>query len=478
LFSLRNGLCFAEPSGAGPHWADGFFVEGSVQYNHLPELFKEYLEPEIGFRAGLGYEWGPLQVSVGSGRTSTRGVMPTYEGLALPRPIVEEIELIPLTLNISYTFNPVGNFNIRPEIGGGIMFIHVDHYQTMLNLLETRERVADALDLMAEAKLFLEWDILKPLTVYAGGGVELVLEKAGPIPLVSIEAGLRVKPVALTRYIVNHLPVKKRIPAALPVKKVKKPVEKPRPVVVPEPEPEPVPPSFNGQVRFAPNSTEFLGDSLAALDAAGKMLAEHPTETITITAYAAPFQRPDLQWGLSRERAEICAAWLEEHYGIESARIRIAYFGATRMPAAAIPEQYETYRAAELKIGRQEAADAPVIKTAYFAANTAELLPESGGALEQIGERLAAEPDALLELRAYAAQFNTPGQQYGTARERAEFCAAWLEEHYGISRDRLRNVVYGGEQAPRGARVDQPATYRAVEMEIITEHKKEGYEYE
>ena len=103
-------------------------------------------------------------------------------------------------------------------------------------------------------------------------------------------------------------------------------------------------------VYFDSNSAVMTEDALPALDNAGRRLQDNQALHITLTAYYAPemtaewqIQRGTGEPALSAARAEQCAEYLTENYGIAPERIKIEY----RLASEKKPERY---RCVELAI--------------------------------------------------------------------------------------------------------------------------------
>jgi outer membrane protein OmpA-like peptidoglycan-associated protein len=140
--------------------------------------------------------------------------------------------------------------------------------------------------------------------VYAGGGVDLVFENDGIIPLPTLEAGISIKPFTLIR---------RKEEAEAQIIRLK------------------------DAVYFEANSVTMLEEYLPLLDRVGQQLMEDPRRRLILRAYSAPERTAEWQIhrtgkipALSAARAEYCADYLAEHYGISADRIEIEYYRAEK----------------------------------------------------------------------------------------------------------------------------------------------------
>lgn len=173
-------VCAAPSESQEIPWYDGFFAEASMLHYYVPDVLSEYLQPKVGFRGALGYEYYFFRFAVESGYSHIEGT----------NPLVTELTLIPLIFKIGYFLPLFSFFGLQADLGLGVLFSkitrHIDALDMLLeNITESSER-----SLFSGARLYftaLPWNSLK---LYAGGGVDLIMEKDGLIPLPLLEAGL------------------------------------------------------------------------------------------------------------------------------------------------------------------------------------------------------------------------------------------------------------------------------------------------
>jgi hypothetical protein len=189
--------CAAAPAPrAGARPADpgeqAVFSKASAQYYiqpvSAPVGFWDYLKPDPGFRAALGYEWRNLDFSLESGYTH-------FAGLDSSREYVEDLRLFPLLFTFGYTFRLPKGFGIQPEAGFGAVFYKTINDSTVHPGPRDMEE-SFTVNMMASLRLNLVWEIPRApiLGFHIGGGADLIPETGGPIFIPAIEAGITVKP--------------------------------------------------------------------------------------------------------------------------------------------------------------------------------------------------------------------------------------------------------------------------------------------
>jgi len=195
------------------------------------------------------------------------------------------------------------------------------------------------------ARLYGTWTVPKNLflgnfvKVYAGGGVDIITEKEGPIPLPLIELGLSFKPFTLIHSLKNPIPQKeKTIRFAHTSDNIVIENTKDGKVV-----------RLLNAVYFEPNSSVMIEKYKSVLDAAGEQLKADLTLRINLRAYAAPFGTVEGQMAVSEDRANFCADYLRKNYGIAESRMRVEHYGAEKTPEFK-DSSWESYRCVELII--------------------------------------------------------------------------------------------------------------------------------
>jgi hypothetical protein len=265
-----------------------FYIEGSVLHYFTPEALSELIAPETGFRFGLGYELKKFRFTVESGYTKIEGT----------NPLVTNITFIPLIFKAGYALPLFLGFGVQADLGAGFLYSQTSRYDSAIslyqgNILHDKER-----SFASAARLYATFSPFDLIKFYAGGGLDVVLENAGFIPLPLVEAGVSIKPFAFSGS-------SNRRTAAV-----------------------------HG-ICFEANSAVLRDRS--PLDEAGERLKASPGLQITLRAYYAPARTA--QWqvrhsdgtpALSAVRAQWCADYLMQNYGVDRERITIEYRGAGR----------------------------------------------------------------------------------------------------------------------------------------------------
>ena len=286
-------------------WYEGFYLEGSVLNYFTPDALKEWIEPELGYRGAFGYEIKNFRFTVESGFSRVVGTQPLF----MERTFVPEIAFVPLVFKFGYALPIIFGFGVQADLGVGAAFSNTTRHETVLDLIQGNPREDSERSLFTSARLYLTWSPWRFLKLYAGGGGDIIFEKEGPIPLPLVEAGISFKPLALAGAIARWRQKKAKINGAY----------------------------------FEPNSVVMVEGGLSVLDSAGRRLQDNAALKVTLVAYFAPertaewqVQRNSGEPALSAARAEQCAEYLSETYGIAPERITIEY----RLAGEKTPELY------------------------------------------------------------------------------------------------------------------------------------------
>jgi len=271
-------------------WFDGFFIEGSYHQYFTPEFLSELVKTKPGFRAALGYDFKHFRLAAESGYTNFDGT----------NPLVPDITVIPLALKFGYELPLFFGLGVQADLHSGYFFSKTFRYPTAIDMLLNNLLEDDERNLFAGLRLYATWTTKeKFLKFFAGGGADVVVENDGPIPLPLIEAGVSIKPFTLIKNSVKKL---------------------------------------INPVLFEINCSAVIEKYLPALDEAGRRLREKPSLRITMITYAPPVgdsecqvRRNDGTPALSAARAEYCAGYLRENYGIDPSRIKIEYRNIEKM---------------------------------------------------------------------------------------------------------------------------------------------------
>jgi outer membrane protein OmpA-like peptidoglycan-associated protein len=168
-------------------WYEPFFIEAAGHYNFSPGFFSKLIKPGIGFRGALGYEYNRFRFAVESGYNRITGVDPQ----------VFEIGFTPLVFKFGYALPLFSIVGLQADLNTGVAFSKTLRYQTAIdhamdNVQEIREN-----SFITGGRLYATVTPLRFLRIYAGGGIDLILEKEGPLSLPLVEVGIHFKPFAL-----------------------------------------------------------------------------------------------------------------------------------------------------------------------------------------------------------------------------------------------------------------------------------------
>jgi outer membrane protein OmpA-like peptidoglycan-associated protein len=230
--------------------------------------------------------------------------------------MVLDIVLIPLTAKVGYHLPIIWGFGLQADLSGGFFISQTKFYASAVDMIMGNEQDEQVISPLTGARLYLTYTFLFGMVkIYAGGGVDVILEDDGAIPPPLIEAGISIKPFSL----------------------IKPSLRK----------------SING-VRFQINSAEINEPYNDMLDETGRRMQEKSSLRLTLRTYTPP--QGDVEWqvrrndgtpALSAARARYCIDYLQENYGIDPKRIKIEYKNAGK---AADEAQREFYRCVEIII--------------------------------------------------------------------------------------------------------------------------------
>jgi len=332
LFLFIISLVCAAPVYADEEpWYEPFFVEASVQQYAVPGLFTDFLKPHTGFRAALGYEYRHFRLALESGYTHIEGT----------NPLVLDLRFVPLVLKFGYALPIRWGLGVQADITYGFMFSHVTHYKNAIGLLMNKQEESDGRSPFPGARLYATYTIPQEfLKIYVGGGVDMITELEGPIPIPLFEAGVSFKPLMLIRPARQKRPARKSEAIVF--------AHTPENIVIEETERGKTVRLLNA-VYFEADSANMIERYRPILDEAGRRLRSDPALRITLRGYTAPFGTPEGRTALSEARARYCMDYLRRSFGISGERIKIEYYGAERTPEFANAD-WESYRCVELII--------------------------------------------------------------------------------------------------------------------------------
>jgi outer membrane protein OmpA-like peptidoglycan-associated protein len=126
-------------------------------------------------------------------------------------------------------------------------------------------------------------------------------------------------------------------------------------------------------------------------------------------------------------------------------------------------------------------ASAPEIRllgVVFFEPDGAVLRESSRPSLDAAAAALAANPQARIIIRGYAAPFGSLGGQESVSAGRARFCGGYLQSVHGAAPERIHLEWFGAEGSPETGETDTPWEFRrSAELfleTLKTENTKEG----
>ncbi|MDR0456337.1 MAG: hypothetical protein LBH20_06610 [Treponema sp.] len=274
-----------------------------------------------------------------------------------------ELKFTTLALKAGYELPIRWGLGLQADFGYGFIFSQTSHYDSVLGMFKKDKLDSRATSPFASARLYAAYTFpFKFLKLYAGGGLDLIVETDGPLPMPLFEGGLSVKPFAIAGPKPKSsapAPLKEGFAEGFPfVESAERAEELPPPAeIVFAHRPENLVAVEDGQGRasirllnavyFEANSVAMIERYRPVLNEAGERLRADPSLRIRLRAYAAPFGTADGQTAVSAARAWFCAEYYMKNYGIAEARMKIEYYGAEKEPAWK-DASWESYRCVEL----------------------------------------------------------------------------------------------------------------------------------
>jgi outer membrane protein OmpA-like peptidoglycan-associated protein len=294
MICLLAGAAFL-PAQESP-WYEDLFVEVSTPLHFAPPLLKDYIKLGFGFRGALGYEYRRFRFAIES----------SYSHFAGTDSLITQLGFAPLIFKFGYGLPLYSVLGLQADVSGGFAFSQTTYYPTEADRAGNKIQEDRTNSFMLGGRLYATVTPVEFLRVYAGGGIDVILEKEGPLPMPLLEIGLHFKPFVLAR---------------------KRPEQRPQTETT---QTETTGLVF-GAIYFERNSISINKDSVPNLDEVGRLLQDNPMQKITLRAYYAPdgierqVNRRNGDPALSAARAEWCARYLLENYGITADRITIEH---------------------------------------------------------------------------------------------------------------------------------------------------------
>jgi len=291
-------------------WYEPFFIEGSGVHYYLPELFSGLMKPQPGFRGALGYEYRHFRFALESGYTRIEGT----------NPLVLETTLIPLSAKFGYNLPLIWGIGLQADVSFGVFFSRTLFYKGAVDMMMGKKQDEQVTSPLAGARLYVTYTFpFEWLKLYAGGGVDMVLETDGLIPPPVIEAGISIKPLALLRP-----KARKTEPAEVAETKF----EEPEAAEIPSAKAPQRTVLAQRAVYFWANSSFIIEEYKPVLDDVGQRLRANPALRITLKGYTAPHGTEEGMTALSAARSWYCVEYLMRNYGIAEDRMNIEFYGA------------------------------------------------------------------------------------------------------------------------------------------------------
>ncbi len=347
-------------------WYCGFFIDAFMSWYFIPPPLTDYAVAYPGFRGGIGYEYLGFIGEVRSGYTYIEGNHPM---------IVSSIE-VPLSFHFNYDFRITNWFSIEPQLGIGVLFSEVTHYETAINLLIDKKTVSNGVEFFMSTEGRLNFALLnRSIIFFISIGLDYLQEKTGPVASPTLNVGVRIHPgrmVSPIEKLAKKIESKRREKlepkktTILEEDEIKKDntneeehIEKNEEII------EIVVDDLSGDtivessdlssdttvliedetddlavkeevliekidftIYFNKNSALLTREAAAELDNIVKLLSENSDSEFIISGYSAPFYSREARVAISRRRAYNCYNYIKDRYNIEPERVKVQYYGS------------------------------------------------------------------------------------------------------------------------------------------------------
>jgi outer membrane protein OmpA-like peptidoglycan-associated protein len=292
-------------------WYEGFFIEASALVHFTPKLLKGYIKPGFGFRGALGYEYKHFRFAIESG----------YSHFAGTDSLITKVGFIPLVFKFGYALPIFSIFGLQADINAGLAFSNTTHYPNEFDLDMNKIQKDRANSLILGGRLYATVTPLDFLRIYAGGGVDLILEKEGPLLLPLVEIGVHFKPFVLARK-------KQKKQEELP-KEIEPVIEEPATEVTEEEVVERVAITLP-YIQFQADSDELHDSEKLKLQEIAGILRDIPGVKIQVEGHTARAGTEGRRVVFSRERAQAVASYLVSLGVVDEADVTVIGHGAEK----------------------------------------------------------------------------------------------------------------------------------------------------
>jgi outer membrane protein OmpA-like peptidoglycan-associated protein len=298
LFCLaRSAPVYAEDANR----YEPFFVETAGQYYFSPGFFSEVISPGFGFRGAIGYEYNRFRFAVESG----------YNHITGTDPHVLELDFTPLVFKFGYALPLFSIVGLQADLNAGVAFLKTLRYPSAIDLAMDKVQEDRENSFITGGRLYATVTPLRFLRIYAGGGIDVILEKAGPLPLPLVEVGIHFKPFALAGNRPVEQPNRQEEKAAPPRDIIK--------VIISLPD-----------IQFETDSAELRDSERVKLQRTGNILRNIPGVKIRVEGHTARAGAEEDRVRLSRQRAQAVASYLIWLEAVDASDVTVTGHGADR----------------------------------------------------------------------------------------------------------------------------------------------------
>ena len=243
--------------------------------------------------------------------------------------IVRSLDIYPMQFFSGYEFMPLSWLSLDVAVGAGVYFAHIDHYDTVLDLIRGNLMTTRGHGFIFSGKLGAGVNLYrKAIELRVNGTIECIWETGGIIPLPGVNLALTVYPGKIVHNILHPL-----VKNVVEIKEVETVVEKEVETIVEKTvevekviekeirEEGPFLLSNNFVILFDAEKALLTDEAKMQLDTLAELLKKYPDTKIAVVGSAAPYYSVDSQLELAIIRSWAIVNYLRDTSGIAQERM-------------------------------------------------------------------------------------------------------------------------------------------------------------
>ncbi|MDA8429465.1 MAG: OmpA family protein [Geobacteraceae bacterium] len=222
-----------------------------------------------------------------------------------------------------------------------------------------------------------------------------------------------------------------------------------------EPMPERMKYCVSLHIEFDINKADIRPEYHDEVAKVGDFMKKNPTTTALIEGYTDEVGSDEYNMRLSQQRAESVVKYLEEHFGIDSARLAAVGYGKTRPIAdnstdAGRQKNRRINAIIDCALDVKGLAQPPerlcLSLNVEYATDSAEINPRYYDEVNTVGEYMRKYPTTTAAIEGHTDNVGGYEHNMKLSQRRAENVVNYLVEKFGIERSRLSAKGYGSSR--------------------------------